>query len=130
MEPTLALTAEQSEHIEGIFQEGMTELRKDKAELDRLEDTLSRLIETMASEPEVARQIDRVEAVRSSLNKTRTLMLLHMRQVLTPEQRLKLNALRDQREQERNARELRDRDRSRQSTGGTRTTEGSRKRPN
>ena len=61
----------------------------------------------MATEPEVTLQIDRVEAVRSTLNKTRTLMLLHMRQVLKPEQRLKLNAMRDRREQERKAQEQR-----------------------
>src|SRR5262245_60489062 len=100
MEPSLALTPEQSTQIDGIFQSGIAQLRKDKGELDTLEDTLSRLIETMASEADVARQIDRVESMRSSLNKTRTLMLLHMRQVLTPDQRTKLNALRDQREQD------------------------------
>jgi Spy/CpxP family protein refolding chaperone len=36
-----------------------------------------------------------VEAIRAHLNKMRTLMLLHMRQVLTPEQRVKLNKLHD-----------------------------------
>ena len=96
----LGLTADQSAHIEGVFQEGIAQLRKQKDELDRLEEKLSRLIETMTSEVLVTQQIDRVEAVRSSLNKTRTLMLLHMRQLLTAEQRTKLNALRDRREQE------------------------------
>ena len=91
---------DQSTQIEGIFQEGIAQLQKQKDELDRLEGKLSRLIETMATKPEVTQQIDRVEAARSTLNKTRTLMLLHMRQVLKPEQRLKLNALRDRREQE------------------------------
>ena len=107
MEPTLTLTTEQSTQIDGIFQEGIAQLQKQKAELDRLEGKLSRLIETMATEPEVTQQIDRVEAARSTLNKTRTLMLLHMRQVLKPEQRLKLNALRDRREQERRAQDQR-----------------------
>ena len=103
MEPTrndLALTADQSTQIEAIFQEGIAQLQKQKDELDRLEGELSRLIETMADEAQVTQQIDRVEAVRSTLNKTRTLMLLHMRQVLKPEQRLKLNALRDRRVRE------------------------------
>lgn len=107
MEPTLALSPEQSMQIDGIFQEGILRLQKQKDELDRLEGKLSRLIETMATEPEVTQQIDRVEAARSTLNKTRTLMLLHMRQVLKPEQRLKLNAMRDRREQERKAQEQR-----------------------
>jgi Spy/CpxP family protein refolding chaperone len=105
MEPTLALSAEQSNQIDGIFREGIAQLHKQKDELDRLESVLSGLIESTATEAEVARQIDRVEAARSTLNKTRTLMLLHMRQVLTPDERLKLNALRDRREQERMARE-------------------------
>ena len=38
----------------------------------------------------MTRQIDKVEAIRSRLNKTRQLLLLHHRQVLTPEQRVKL----------------------------------------
>jgi Spy/CpxP family protein refolding chaperone len=107
MEPTLTLTTEQSTQIDGVFQEGIAQLHKQKDELDRLEGKLSHLIETLATEPDVARQIDRVEAARSTLNKTRTLMLLHMRQVLTPEQRLKLTALRDRRDQERKAQEQR-----------------------
>ena len=102
-EPTLAISPEQSTQIDGIFQDGITQLQKQKDELDRLETKLSRLIETSASEAEVTHQIDRVEAARSTLNKTRTLMLLHMRLVLKPEQRMKLNALRDRREQERKA---------------------------
>ena len=105
MEPTLALSTEQSNQIDGIFREGIAQLHKQKDDLDRLEGDLSGLIKTTAPESEVARQIDRVEAARSTLNKTRTLMLLHMRQVLTPDQRLKLNALRDRREQESMARE-------------------------
>jgi Spy/CpxP family protein refolding chaperone len=103
MEPTLALSAEQSTQIDGIFQEGIGQLQKQKDELDRLEAKLSRMIATMTTETEVTHQIDRVEATRSTLNKTRTLMLLHMRLVLTPEQRLKLNALLDRRNQERKA---------------------------
>lgn len=103
MEPTLMLSTEQSTQIDAIFQDGIALLQKQKDELDRLEGKLSRLIETSASEVEVTRQIDRVEAARSTLNKTRTLMLFHMRLVLKPEQRLKLNAMRDRREQERRA---------------------------
>ncbi len=95
MEPTLALSTEQSTKIGGIFQEGIAQLRTQKDELDRLEAKLSHLIEAIATEAEVTQQVDRVEAARSTLNKTRTLMLLHMRQVLKPEQRLKLGALRD-----------------------------------
>jgi Spy/CpxP family protein refolding chaperone len=133
MEPTLALSPEQSTQIDGIFQEGIARLQKQKEELDRLEGKLSRLIETMATEVEVTLQIDRVEAARSTLNKTRTLMLLHMRQVLKPEQRLKLNALRDRREQERKAREQQlqqQRENLRPLPDAGQRPDGTRKRPN
>lgn len=133
MEPTLALTPEQSTQIDGIFQEGIAQLQKQKDELDRLEGKLSRLIETSASETEVTHQIDRVEAARSTLNKTRTLMLLHMRLVLKPEQRLKLNALRDRREQERKALDeqlQQEKERLRLSPDGSKRADGARKRPN
>jgi Spy/CpxP family protein refolding chaperone len=122
MEPTLALSTEQSTQIDGIFQEGIAQLQKQKDELDRLEGKLSRLIETSASEVEVTRQIERVEATRSTLNKTRTLMLFHMRLVLKPEQRLKLNAMLERRrEQDRKAQEERlQRERNKEQSRGTR----------
>ena len=133
MEPTLALSAEQSSQIESMFQEGIAQLQKQKDALDRHEMKLSRLIEAMETEAEVTHQIDRVEAARSTLNKTRTLMLLHMRQVLTSEQRLKLNALRDRRAQERRAKEQRlqqDQERPRPSPDPDQGPDGARKPPN
>jgi len=101
----LALTADQSTEIESVFQDAIKQLRQQKDELDKLEGKLSRLIEANADELQVARQIDRVETVRSSLNKTRTLMLLHMRQVLTADQRLKLNTMHDRWEQQQRPRD-------------------------
>jgi len=91
----LSLTPDQSARIDGIFQASMIELRRQKGDLDKLEDKLSRLIEKDADEGQVTLQIDRVESARASLNKTRTVMLLHMRQILTPDQRMQLNVMRD-----------------------------------
>jgi Spy/CpxP family protein refolding chaperone len=54
-------------------------------------------------EAEIIRQIDQVEALRSELSKTRSLMLYHIRRVLTPEQRLKLKAMQEK-ERERDVR--------------------------
>jgi len=54
------------------------------------------MIAANADEAAVTRQVDKVEAIRANMNKKRTLMLLHMRQVLSPEQRVKLNKLHDQ----------------------------------
>jgi Spy/CpxP family protein refolding chaperone len=86
----LGLSADQVNRLEAIFQAVLPELRKGRDDLDHHEAELSRLIETGADEALVTRQLDKVEAIRSRVNKTRQLMLLHHRQVLTPEQRVKL----------------------------------------
>ena len=100
----LGLTAEQSMRIENVFQTTVPQLRQGKEELDRQEADLSRLIEANADEAKVARQLDKVEATRGSLNKMRTLMLLHQREVLSPEQRVKFKTLHEQWDQDRRAR--------------------------
>ena len=92
----LTLTADQSARIDGVFQSAMSTLRPKKEELDRQEAELSRLIATNADEAVVSFQVDKVEAIRTSMNKQRTLMLLHMRQVLSPDQRVRLNKLHEQ----------------------------------
>ena len=78
-----------------------------------------------ADEAQVTRQIDRVGSVRGAMNKTRTLMLLHIRQVLTTEQRAKLNAVYARWEQER-----RGRDKERSAPDGNRRPDESGRRPN
>lgn len=97
----LALTAEQTAKIDAIFQSTISLLRQKKEELDRQEDELSKLIATGADESLVTRQVDRVESIRANMNKMRTLMLLHERQVLTPDQRVRLNKLHEQMEKDR-----------------------------
>jgi len=92
----LSLTADQSARIDNVFQSTITLLRQKKAELDQQEAELSRLIAANAEEAVVVRQVDKVEGIRANLNKNRTLMLLHMRQVLSPDQRVKLNKLHEQ----------------------------------
>jgi Spy/CpxP family protein refolding chaperone len=92
----LTLTADQSARIDGVFQSAMSTLRPKKEELDRQEAELSRLIAANADEAVVSFQVDKVEAIRTSMNKQRTLMLLHMRQVLSPDQRVRLNKLHEQ----------------------------------
>jgi Spy/CpxP family protein refolding chaperone len=92
----LTLTSDQTTRIESVFQSSIGALRAKKAELDQQEDDLSRLIGANADEAAVIRQVDKVESIRAQLNKMRTLMLFHMRQVLAPEQRQRLNKLHDQ----------------------------------
>jgi Spy/CpxP family protein refolding chaperone len=92
----LSLTSDQSARIDGVFDSTITLLRQKKVELDGQEAELSRLIAVNADEWAVTRQVDKVEGIRANLNKTRTLMLLRMRQVLTPDQRVQLNKLYEQ----------------------------------
>ena len=92
----LGLTPDQTAKIDAIFQSTISVLRQKKADLDRQEDELSRMIAAGADEALVTRQVDKVESTRASMNKMRTLMLLHERQVLTPDQRVRLNKLHEQ----------------------------------
>jgi Spy/CpxP family protein refolding chaperone len=92
----LSLSAEQSARIDSVFQSTVSLLRQKREELDQQEAELSRLIAANADEAVVVRQVDRVEGIRASLNKHRTLMLLRMRQVLSPDQRVRLNKLYEQ----------------------------------
>ena len=92
----LKLSPDQSTRIDNVFRAVFPQLRQTREELDRQEAELSRLLEINAEEAAVLRQVDKVEVVRASLNKARTLMLLHMRQVLMPKQNAKFNAVFEQ----------------------------------
>jgi Spy/CpxP family protein refolding chaperone len=90
----LALTPDQGSRIEGVFQAAQPALRAQKRALDKLEDELSNLIhDTKVDEAELEQFIDRVEAARADLSKTRTLMLVRMRRILTADQSTKLHEL-------------------------------------
>ena len=89
----VGLTEAQTAEIERIFQSVRDELRAEKAELEKQEAALSRLLaESNSDEAVVVRTVDRVEAARSALAKTRTLMLYRMHRLLSPEQRARLDA--------------------------------------
>ncbi len=92
----LGLSTDQSTRIDNLFRGTMPQLRQGREELDRQEAELSRLIENNSEEALLIRQIDKVEALRASLNKKRQLMLLHMRQVLTAKQNVKFKAVFEQ----------------------------------
>lgn len=91
----LGLTADQSVRIDKIWETARPELRREWDELSRLEAKLSDLIQKDADESVLSRQIDRVETARASANKTRALMLVQMRKVLTPDQRDRLDGIRE-----------------------------------
>ena len=92
----LGLTADQTAKIDTIFQSTISLLRQKKggprpAGGRALEHDCRGTDESL-----VTRQVDKVESTRASMNKMRTLMLLHERQVLTPDQRVRLNKLHEQ----------------------------------
>ncbi len=90
----LGLTREQSARIDEVFQASWPALHAAKADLDRLETELSSLIaDGTASEANVLQHIDRVEASRSAMGRTRSLMLYRMHRLLTADQRVKLKTL-------------------------------------
>lgn len=90
----IGLTAEQGADIEAIFQSLRPKLRELAHRLHREEDELTAIMHAMqAEEWEVALQIDKVEAARSALSKTRTLMLYRMHKTLTAEQSEALHAM-------------------------------------
>lgn len=84
----LGLTADQSAKIEVIFQKTVPVLRQQKDALDKAQADFNQMIEA-SDDAQVMAQVGVVEAARSELNKSRTMMLLRMRRVLTPDQRVK-----------------------------------------
>jgi Spy/CpxP family protein refolding chaperone len=98
----IGLTEEQCSEVELVFQSALPRLKAVKQELDVLESDLSRMIrERVAEESAVAAQVDKVEAARAELSKTRTLMLYRMHRILTPEQHAKVQTIHERREKER-----------------------------
>ncbi len=88
----LDLTDEQSTSLDRIYQQTLPKQRESMRRLNAEELTLSHLIADMnVQEIDVTRQIDRVEAARSELSKTRILMVFRMYRVLTAAQRETLN---------------------------------------
>ena len=91
----LGLTQEQSTKIEAVFQHTAPVLRKQKETLDRAQADFNQMVEA-SDDAQVMAQVGVVEAARSELNKSRTMMLLRMRRVLTPDQRVTFVMLQQQ----------------------------------
>jgi Spy/CpxP family protein refolding chaperone len=101
----LALTEDQIQRLEGIYQATEPALKAQKETLDKSEEKLSRLLsDAKSDEALVTKVVDRVETARSELSKTRTLMLFKMRRILSDEQHVKLKALHEQWDKDRRAR--------------------------
>ena len=84
----LDLSEEQAANLDRIYRKTLPKMHESYHRLKAEERTLSHMIANMqVEETDITRQIDRVEAARSELSKTRTLMVFRMYRVLDPSQR-------------------------------------------
>ena len=88
----LGLTPDQSKRLEDIFQSAVPTLKAQKKTLDQVEAEFEKLIER-GGDAAVMEQVNHLETARAELSKSRTWMLLRMRQVLTADQWAKFTAL-------------------------------------
>ena len=87
----LGLTQDQTRRLEDVWQKALPQLKAHKTTLDAAEAAFERLIER--GDPAAMEQINVVETARAELNKSRSLMLWNMRQLLTREQWAKFTAM-------------------------------------
>ena len=88
----MGLTTDQSRKLEDVFQASLPTLRAEKKALDDAEKQFQQVMER-ENFTSIMEKVDHLEAARSSLNRTRTMMLVNMRKLLTTEQWIKLDAL-------------------------------------
>jgi Spy/CpxP family protein refolding chaperone len=98
----LGLTSDQSRRIEEIFQAAVPALRVQKKALDDAEKQFQTTMER-GDYSAVMEQVDRLETARADLNRSRTLMLVNMRRLLTVDQWIKLDAMHQAAEQRKTA---------------------------
>lgn len=102
----LGITDRQSSEINEVFETAIPKLREAREEQDRADAELSRTAkEHKADLATISALVDRAESARSKHAKMRVLMLYRMHLLLSPEQRVKLDALRERRDAERRRRE-------------------------
>jgi Spy/CpxP family protein refolding chaperone len=94
----MGLTTDQSRKLEEVFQASLPKLRLAKKALDDAEKQFQQVMER-ENFSSIMEKVDHLENARASLNRTRTMMLVNMRQLLTTEQWIKLDALYEAAEQ-------------------------------
>lgn len=89
----VGISAEQSKKIDDLFHNRLPDAMAREAELKKQDAVLQRLLtERTVGADVIGVQVDRVEASRTTLNKTRTIMIYEMHLVLSTEQYKKLVA--------------------------------------
>ena len=110
----LELSDEAVASLHAIFQTTMPELRSAYRLLRKHQEQFDQLLERVdTTEEEVLHELDHLETARAEVNKARAMMLFKMRRVLTPDQRNKLDDIRERRQNERRTREPNDSQRRR-----------------
>ena len=93
----LGLTSEQVTRLEEIFQALQPTLKTQKETLDKFEGKLSKVVsDPKADEALVLQTVEKTEAARAELTKSRTLLTFRMGRILTSDQNVKLKALHEQ----------------------------------
>ena len=90
----LSITDQQSATIEKIFSKDYDKRAESRKRLETLEKQLDQMmLDASAEETAVVALLDKVEAARTEVSKGRVIMLYRMNKVLSPEQRVKLDAM-------------------------------------
>jgi Spy/CpxP family protein refolding chaperone len=93
------ITDAQSAEIDRIYHTFYASLKSGMGDVDRYHKDVSKIMaEGSSSEVDVLHAIDKLEAAKASLTKTRMLMLYRMYRVLSPEQRLKVKRHQEQKD--------------------------------
>jgi len=94
-----AVTDAQSAKLDDIFHTFYASLKSGMEDVDRYHKDVSKMMaEGSSSEVDVLHAIDKLEAAKASLARTRMLMLYRMYRVLTPEQRIKVKRYQEQKD--------------------------------
>lgn len=114
IEPTmraeLNITDQQSALIEAVWSKDYKQRAETWKRLDELEKKLDRMmLDASADESAIVAQLDKVEAVRTEVSKARVIMLYRINKLLTPEQRIKLDAMAKEKRGQRPGGDRRDR---------------------
>jgi len=98
----LKLTPTQTQEIERVFQASMDRLRIDKDDFDRAQNGFSDLMQRPSvGDRDFQRAVDSLELARYNMNKERTTMLVRIHNILTPDQRKGLEAIKKRNDDDR-----------------------------
>ena len=90
VQATISLTPEQVKRLEAIHAESLPERRRLREQLTGLQTELDRVLADGLDDQRASVVIERVFEAEKQRNIARTMLLLRMYRMLTPEQRLKL----------------------------------------